>query len=79
MSEMLSMQYEDLTGQNLVEKGDNFVLSGLSKNVGREGPVIQEDLQLTRDHQKPCLLLILTQLIPEQEIWRSTLIRLGKY
>lgn len=26
---MLSMQYEDLTGQNLVKKGDNFVLSGL--------------------------------------------------
>lgn len=26
---MQSMQYEDLTGQNLVEKGDDFVLSGL--------------------------------------------------
>lgn len=29
MNEMLNMQYEDLTGQNLGEKGGNSVLNGL--------------------------------------------------
>jgi hypothetical protein len=49
-----------------------------SMNVALEGLVVQ-DHRLARDHQKPCLSLILTQVIPGQGIWRGTLINMEKY
>jgi hypothetical protein len=56
----------------------NHYILYCSMNVALEGLVVQ-DLQLARDHQKPCLSLILTQVIPGQGIWRGTSINMEKY
>lgn len=79
MNEMQRMQFEDLTGQYLAERGVNFVLNGQSKNEGLEGLVVQENLQLIWNPQKPCLWLILIQFILGPGIWRGTLTYMGKY